>query len=115
MNNIFFKFKRPRLAWVALSVAIFAILLAVWPEPGIEKFGYQIALGFGSGFLVYGAKAMAADYSNLGVLMAILGLGMLTASVLGTPSSIFMTSALEEEASLIIGSGLGFFAKIDEG
>ena len=110
-----FTFKRPRLAWTALAIAVFSIFLAFYPEPSIEKFGYMLAMGFGSGFLVHGAKAMAADFSNLGLLLAILGLTMLIASVLGTPSAIFTANMLEEEATLIIGSGLGFFAKIDEG
>ena len=110
-----FQFKRPRLAWIAVMVFFFVMAMVFIPKDSVEKFGFMLAFGFGAGFLVHGAKAMMTEFSNLAVWMAALGLGMIAAGVLGTPNWVFAASALEEEATLIIGAGLGFFAKIEEG
>ena len=61
-----------------------------------------------------GAKAMRAQYKALALLKLVLGLKMVTAAILGTPNSVFAASALEEEAVVLIGALLGFFANTDD-
>ena len=110
-----FAFKKPRLAIIALVLTAFSLSLAIYPMDSIEKFGYLIAMGFGVGFLVAGAKSMMAEFGNLAVLMAVLGVAQVLAAVFATPDSVFAASALEEEAAIILGAGLGFFSKVEEG
>ena len=109
------RFKRPRLAIVACMLAAFAITMALYPDAGVEKFGYMMAMGFGVGFMVAGTKAIMAEFGNLAVLLAGLGIAMVISGIFGTPDSVFAASALEEEATVILGAGLGFFSKLEEG
>ena len=109
-----FAFNRPRLAITAVALTVFALIVAIHPHTDVEKFGYMIAMGFGVGFLVTGAKAMVAEFANLSVLLVILGVAMILAAIFGTPATVFAASALEEEAVVIIGAGLGLFSKLEE-
>ena len=107
-------FKQPRLAIIAVMLAVFAISTAVYPDAGVEKFGYMMAMGLGVGFLIAGGKAMMAEFGNISVLLAGLGIVMVLAAIFGTPYSVFAASALEEEATVILGAALGFFSKLEE-
>ena len=60
-------------------------------------------------------KALRSGYSSLGLLMAMLGVSLFMAAWLATPSSVLATSTLEDQVPTIIGTGLGFFSKIEEG
>ena len=110
-----FKFRDPLLAFVAVTIFVLAFVMALVPIDHIEKAGFALASGFGAGYFVSGAKALRSGYSSLGLLMAMLGVSLFMAAWLATPSSVLATSTLEDQVPTIIGTGLGFFSKIEEG
>ena len=109
------KFKDPTLAAMAFIVFAFCMLMVVYPEKAVEKFGYMMAMGAGVAFIVGAGKAMLAHFSRLPLLMAFLGLTMISAAVFFTPDWVFVQSALEEEAVQLLGAIIGLFSKLEEG
>lgn len=108
-------FRRPRMALIAVIVAAFALSVALVPDASVEKFGYLIAMTIGVGFIMHAGKALMSEFGSLAVLLAVLGLSMVSAAVFATPDSVFAASALEEEASVIAGAILGLFSKLEDG
>ena len=109
------RFRNPRFAVIAMVIFSFALTVALLPHAPIEKFGYMMAMGFGVGMVVSGVKAMGAQFGNLSVLLAILGFNLILAAVVFTPSSVFAAAAYEQEATVIIGAGLGYFSNFEGG
>ena len=72
--------------------------MALYPDAGVEKFGYLMAMGFGVAFVVAGGKAMVSKFGNLAILMATLGFSMILVSIVATPDAVFVASALEDNA-----------------
>ena len=110
-----FRFRDPLLAFVAIAVFLLAFVMAVVPLDHVEKAGFMLASGFGVGYFVSGAKALRGGFSSLGLLMAILGVILFMSAWLATSPTVLAASVLEDQVPTIIGAGLGFFAKIEEG
>lgn len=109
------RFQRPGLAKILVVLAAMALVFGLVPLGHIEKFGFALCMGMGTGYLMSGAKALLAEHSNLAVLVAILGVSMILVGGLATPPSVLAASALEDFAPVIIGGALGYFSRIEEG
>lgn len=111
-----FAFKDPRMALMALGAAVFALLLAMDTTPAVEKLGFTLGMGLGIGYIAVAAKAfLGGRYSNLGLLMGVLGLLMVYVSITNTPYVVFASSALDDYAILLVAAIIGLFSKVEEG
>lgn len=109
-----FRFRRPSLAKVAVGLTIFALVLALAPIAGVEKFGFQVGLGVGLYLVTTSGKAMGSQYGNLGVLLVYGGLASILAAVLATPTAVLAATALDDAVAPIMGAIGGLFTSIEQ-
>ena len=110
-----FQFRKPKMALIILGITAMGLTLAIYPADYIEKFGFSVAIGLGVGFLANGVKALVAEYGNLAVLVVYCGIVLVLSAALGTPKAVLATNGLEDYASVIVATCLGYFMNLEEG
>ena len=88
--------------------------LALLPYAGIEKLGFTLAVGLGTGYLTNATKALGAGADRIAVWMVGMGVILVVTSILFTPDSVFVGSVLDEIGTVLLGAMLGLAAKVEE-
>ena len=110
-----FQFRRPDMAVIITIIAVAVITVVVAPWAHIEKAGYLLASGVGTGYLTNASKALLVEASRLAVLMVFFGLLMVVCAWTLTPQEVLAGSIIEDEVPYVVGAILGLLAKIEEG
>ena len=111
----FFTFRRPDMAIIVGMIFLAVIITVIAPWAHIEKAGFLLATGIGTGFLVNAGKALLAEASRLAVLMVGFGLIMVVCAWTLTPTEVLSASIIEDQVPSVVGAVLGLLAKIEEG
>lgn len=111
----YLQFRRPDMAIIVglIAVAVLVVVCAPWAH--IEKAGFLLATGIGTGYLVNAGKALLAEASRLAVLMVACGLTMIVCAWTLTPTEVLAASIIEDQVPAVVGAVLGLLARVEEG
>ena len=106
-----FQFKDKYIAAIALALFLMPFVIVLSPYAYMEKAGFMLAMGFGVGYFVQGARVFY-DFSALAVWMAIGGVVLVVSAWYFTPPSVLAASVLEDQVPAIVGGAMSFFGQI---
>ena len=104
-------FKDKFIAVIAFVLFLLPFIIVLSPLEHMEKAGFMLAMGFGVGYFVQGARIFY-DFSALAVWMALGGVVLIVSAWYFTPASVLAASALEDQVPVIVGGAMSFFGQI---